>query len=121
MALTQYTFQRGEPIAFGDLIESGTVLPGHSMRARMKPVQPQHRDVMPGDSVAVVSPGFASAFVAAGGPGGTDAWLHSLTAAQSGALAAGEYLADSSLLLDGAVVWTSDPVRIVIRNSASGV
>lgn len=119
MALVQYTFQRGEPIQFGDRVESGDILGGHTMRARMKPAEPQLRDRMPGDAVPVVSPAFTTTFVAAAGDEPAH-WLHSLSAAQSLAVAAGEYLADSALLLDGAVVWISDPVRIVLREAASG-
>ena len=97
----------------------GVALVGHTMRARMKPEDPRARGIMPGDAVPAVAPGFTSSFAAAGGPGGEDAWLHSLSAAQSLTVAAGDYLFDSSLLLDGTVVWTSDPVRIVLRNAAS--
>ena len=118
MALIQYTFHRGEPIVLGDRIEAGAVLAGHTMRARMKPVAPQHRDLMPGNGVAVVSPAFATTFVAASGADPAH-WLHSLSGDQSLTIAAGEYLADSSLLLDGEVVQTSDPVRIVLREAAS--
>lgn len=118
MAMMQYIFHRGEPIAFGDRLESGAVLGGHTMRARMKPVQPQHRDLMPGAGVVVVTPGFSTVFVAEAGASAAY-WLHSLTAAQSAGLPAGEYLADSSLLLSGTVVWTSEPVRIVLRDAAS--
>lgn len=120
MAITQYTFQRGEPIAIGDRLESGAVLGGHTMRARMKPVVLAQRDLMPGPAVAVVTPGFTTAFVAAAGAVPAF-WLHSLTAAQSADLSAGEYLADSSLLLDGVVIETSEPVRIVLRDAASAV
>ena len=65
MALIQYIFQRGEPIALGDRIEAGVPDAAHTMRARMKLALPQHRDVMPGG--AAVSPGFSSTFVAAAG------------------------------------------------------
>ena len=120
MTLAQYIFQRGEPIAIGDRLESGTILGGHTMRARMKRVVEARRDLMPGPEVANISPGFTTSFVAAAG---ADAayWLHSLTAAQSATLSAGEYLADSSLLLDGVVIETSEPVRIVLRDAASAV
>lgn len=118
MAMIQYTFHRGEPIALGDRLEGGALLSGHTMRARMKPVAAQHRDLMPGPPVPAVVPGFSTVLVAAAGPAPAQ-WLHSLTAAQSAGLAAGEYLFDSSLLLDGGVVWTSEPVRIVLRNAAS--
>ena len=118
MALIQYIFQRGEPITLGDRIEAGTPDAGHTMRARMKLAAPQHPNVMPGG--AAVSPGFSSTFVAASG-GAAAYWLHSLTAEQSLTLVAGEYLFDSSLLLAGVTVWTSDPVRIVLRESASAV
>ena len=118
MALIQYIFQRGEPIALGNRIEAGTPDPAHTMRARMKPAAPQHRDVMPGGPA--VSPAFTTTFVAAVGAAPAY-WLHSLTAAQSLALAAGEYLADSSLLLGNMTIWISDPVRIVLRESASAV
>ena len=118
MAMIQYIFHRGEPIAFGDRIESGAVLGGHSMRARMKPVQPQHRDLMPGPGVLAVMPRFGTVFVAEAGASAAY-WLHSLTAAESAGLAAGDYLADSALLLGNAVVWISEPVRIVLRDAAS--
>ena len=118
MALTSYTFCRGEPIVLGDRVESGAVLAGHTMRARMKPVQPTLRERMPGDAVPAVSPPFATSFVAAAGADPAQ-WLHTLTAAQSLALAAGEYLFDSTLLLTGVAVDTSDPVRIVLREAAS--
>lgn len=118
MALIQYTFHRGEPIALGDRLESGALLGGHTMRARMKPAAAQHRDLMPPPAVPAVTPGFSTAFVAAAGAAAAY-WLHSLTALQSAGLAAGEYLFDSSLLLDGVTVWTSEPVRIVLRDAAS--
>lgn len=118
MALIQYTFHRGEPIALGDRLEGGAVLGGHTMRARMKPVAAQHRDLMPPPAVPAVTPAFSTTFVAAAGATAAY-WLHSLTAAQSAGVAAGEYLFDSSLLLDGVTVWTSEPVRIVLRDAAS--
>ena len=118
MALVQYAYQRGEPIVFGDRVAAGAVLAGHSMRARMKPAAIQHRDTMPGSAVPAVTPGFASILVPAAGLEPAH-WLHSLSAAQSLTVPAGEYLADSSLLLDGTVQQTSEPVRIVIREAAS--
>ena len=118
MALTQYRFQRGEPIVLGDRVESGTVEGGHSMRARMKPVPRNARDEMPGDSVATTSPAFTSTLTPVDGETAAF-WLHSLTAAQSLEIAAGEYLFDSSLLLDGTVLQTSDPVRVIVTEAAS--
>ena len=120
MTLAQYIFQRGEPVVLADLVESGTLLAGHTMRARMKPVAPQHRDLMPGAGVAAVVPVFTSERVAASGAVPAH-FLHSLTPAQSAQVAAGEYLFDSSLLLDGVVQQTSEPVRIVLRDAASAV
>lgn len=119
MALTAYVFQRGEPIVFGDRVESGAVLAGHTMRARMKPVRATMGESMPGDNVATVTPPFATVFTAAAGAEPAF-WLHGLTAAQSLAIPAGGYLADSALLLNGVVVAITDPVRIVIREAASG-
>lgn len=118
MALAQYTFQRGEPIVLGDRVESGTVLGGHTMRARMKPAAAQARETMPGSGVPVVSPGFTSSFVPAAGAVLAH-WLHSLSAVQSLSVPAGEYLFDSSLLDTGVVVQTSDPVRVIVREAAS--
>lgn len=115
-----YIGRRGEPFAFGDRVESGTLLPGHSMRARMKPTLAGSRDEMPGDAVAAVVPPFATNFVAAVGAVPAS-YVHSLTAVQTQTIAAGEYLADSSLLFDNVVVWTSEPVRIVVREAASAV
>jgi hypothetical protein len=115
-----YIMRRGEPFAFGDRVESGTLLPGHSMRARMKPVAVGSRDVMPGDAVPAVDPPFTTSFVAAVGADPAS-FVHSLSAAQTVLITADEYLADSSLLLDGVVVWTSDPVRISVRAAASAV
>lgn len=116
MALTQYTFHRGEPIVLGDRVTGGDGDPAdYTMRARMKPAAAQHRDLMPGDSVAAID--LATTYVPAAGE--TAAWWrHSLS--DSAALDAGEYLADSSLLDGaGATVWTSEPVRIILRNAAS--
>ena len=114
-----YTFRRGEPVAVGDMVISGDILAGHSMRARMKPAPVNGSMTMPGDEVAVTTPPFASVFVTAAGPVAAH-YLHSLTAAQSLTLDDGAYLFDSSLLLDGIVLHTSEPVKIIIRNSASG-
>ena len=119
MTVPTYSFRRGEPVAFGDRVESGSVLAGHAMRARMKPTLPGSRDRMPGDDVPVTTPGFSTGFVAASG-GAAAYWLHGLTAAQSRALPAGQYLADSALLLDGVVVAITEPVRIVLLEAASG-
>lgn len=117
MTIETYSFQRGEPIALGDLIESGAAA-GFTMRARMKPEDPRNKGIMPATEPAIG--GFASTFVAGGGPDGADAWLHAKPAAESLALAAGDYLFDSSLLdAGGAVVWTSEPVRLALRNAAS--
>jgi hypothetical protein len=123
-----YTFQRGEPIAIGDRIESvdgmpGGALPvGTTMRARMKPAPRDGSVRMPGDDVAAVVPGFNSIMVAAmvfpdgvTGP----AFVHSMTAAQSLQLPAGRYLFDSSTLINGLVIDTSEPDVVIIRNSAS--
>jgi hypothetical protein len=117
MNLQTYTFRRGEPVAFGDRVEGGAVLAGHSMRARMKPLAQGER--MPGDEVALTSPALATVFVAAVGEAAAY-WLHSLTAAQSLAVPAGRYLADSALMLDGVAIVVTEPVVIVLLNSASG-
>lgn len=119
MAVVRYNFQRGEPVVFGDRIESGDLLAGHSMRARMKPVLGSASPVMPGDAVDNVSPAFTTSFVAAVGDEAAQ-FLHSLSAAQSLTLDAGFYLADSALLLDDVVTAITDPVLIVIHESASG-
>ncbi|RDV06443.1 hypothetical protein DXH95_03175 [Sphingorhabdus pulchriflava] len=118
MALAAYVFHRGQRIALADRVEEGTIEPGYSMRARMKPVQAHIRNLMPGDSVAAASPAFTSTFVPAAG-GQPASWVHALTAAESRQIAAGEYLFDSSLLLDNEVIWTSEPVRLILRESAS--
>ena len=118
MALTRYIFYWGEPIIIGDRVESGNVLPGHSMRARMKPAQAHDSSRMPGDNIPIVAPGFVTTFVAAAGDVAAH-WLHTLSADVSAELPAGEYLADSALLLNGDVISVSDPVRIVLHNSAS--
>ena len=117
MSTPTYTFHRGEPLAFGDRVESGTVLAGHTMRARMKWVPLGDR--MPGDEVPLVSPALVTTFVPAAGAEPAY-WLHSLSEAQTWALAAGGYLADTALLLGGVVIMITDPVRIMLLNSATG-
>ena len=110
---------RGEPFSFADRSDVGAVTTGLTMRAAMKPVR-FGESKMPRPEVAVVSPGFATTFVAAAGAAAAY-WLHSLTAAQTAQIPAGLYLADSSLLSGGAVIWTSDPVRITVADAASAV
>jgi hypothetical protein len=116
--MERYVFQRGEPIILGDRVVSGTLPVGHSMRARMKRVS-ANTNVMPGDDVLPVTQPFVSSFVPEAGSIAAH-YLHSMSAADSAVLAEGDYLFDSSLLINGAVAETSDPVRITLRNSASG-
>lgn len=117
--IEQLIFQRGEPIICGDLVEAGTLEAGHTMRARMKLEDQTMRGIMPGDSVATVTPAFTTTRVAATADF-EEHFLHSLTAAQTATIAAGDYLFDRTLLLDGVEVSTTEPIRIVLNNSASG-
>lgn len=119
MAMQQYTFRRGAPVMLGDRIEDalGADPADFTMRARMRALSLAQRDAMPSaDGCTAVH--FSTTYVPAT-ESTKGSWLHSLSAEQSAALSAGQYLFDSTLLRGGAAVWTSDPVRIVITESAS--
>ncbi len=119
MNIISFRFQRGEPISIVDIIDMGTLLAGHTMRARMKPANRNNLGVMPGEEVPVVSPVFTSVLVPEAGAEKVR-FIHSLTAAQSLQISAGRYLFDSAMLLDGVVQMITDPSIIIIENSASG-
>ena len=117
MALTTHYFRRGAPVQIAQLVSTGELEAGHSVRARMKPYTPETPDEMPGDGVANVSPAFTSQIVA----GTPQSIVHTLSAADSAQVPAGKYIFDTSILLDGVVISTSAPEMIVMQNSASAV
>lgn len=117
MAITTHYFRRGAPVQIAQLVTTGTLGSGHTARARMKPYIPERPDEMPGDEVGSVSPAFTSAIVA----GTPQSIVHTLLANESAAIPAGKYIFDTSILLDGVVITTSEPEMIVMQNSASAV
>lgn len=114
---TVYKFKQGEPIVIGDRVISGDILPGHTMRARIK-VKGKLDDV-PGDNIPLLPQQFNTTFVAAQGAQPAH-YLHTIAEPEAALVQAGKYIMDSTLLLNGVIQSVSDPVTIIIQRSISG-
>jgi hypothetical protein len=111
-----YIYQRGEPIAYALRVKSGDPS-GYTVSAKLKPVGPNVTAV-PDQAVASAAE-FQVNFVAASG-GVPAHWLLTIDAATARALPGNRYIADEKLTFGGVAVKVTEPVVIVIKNSASG-
>jgi hypothetical protein len=105
--MTTYSFQRGETVSLALDAVTGDPATVTSVTAAMKPVAAGRTLVDPGAAVAAsfsVTNRVAAGQIPAG-------WTLTLSAAVSGALAAGTYLADAKLVVAGGVTIT-EPVAI---------
>jgi hypothetical protein len=103
-----YTFQRGETVGLAlDLLE-GSFASVTAISAAMKPLAPGR--TVPDATTPAIALSVAS--------NGTTGWTATLAAAQSAALAPGNYAADARLTVGGGTIITA-PVAIRIVEGVS--
>jgi hypothetical protein len=112
--MTPYIFQRGETITLALDAVTGDPLTVTAISAAMKMVGPGRTSVSAETPVAAtfaINPRLVQGDIPAG-------WNLTVNAANSAALAAGNYLADAKLSIGGGIVITNS-IAITLRESVS--
>lgn len=111
-----YSFQRGEPIAWGVRVTSGDPT-GVTASAALKAAPATSND-LPGAADPVVA-NFTAQFTPAAGAVPAY-WTFTIAPAASAGLTPGRYYSDAKLVFGGNVIAISNPVLIVVKGSVSG-